>query len=100
MALFTLSLKQLAELTRRQHKKQTEAEERNQVLLGKDHFCLQVWDMLFEIISPLSEDRCAPMKKIEINRITLTYKKGDIGYISAQEKKKVDDSEISLHQKA
>jgi hypothetical protein len=69
-----------------QHKKQTEAEERNQVLLGKDHFCLQVWDMLFEIFSLLSEDRCALMKKIEINRITLIYKKGDIGYLCTGEK--------------
>jgi hypothetical protein len=86
LALITLSLKQLAELTRRQHKKQTEAEERNQVLLVKDQICLQVWGMLFEIISLLSEDRCAPMKKIEINHITLTYKKGDIGYLCTVEK--------------
>jgi hypothetical protein len=85
-----LSLKQqLAELTRRHSIKlePTEVtEERDQVLLGKDHFCLQVWDMLFEIISLLSEDRCAPMKKIEINRITLTYKKGDLGYLCTGEK--------------
>jgi hypothetical protein len=103
LALFTLSLKQqLAELTRRHSIKlePTEVtEERDQVLLGKDHFCLQDWEMLFEIISRLSEDRCAPMKTIEINHTTeLSDMKKETLVISAQEKK-VDDSEISLHQK-
>jgi chromosome segregation ATPase len=104
LALFTLSLKQqLAELTRRHSIKlePTEVtEERDQVLLGKDHFCLQDWEMLFEIISRLSEDRCAPMKTIEINHTTeLSDMKKETLVIFAQEKKKVDDSEISLHQK-
>jgi hypothetical protein len=103
LALFTLCLKQqLAELTRRHSIKlePTEVtEERDEVLLGKDHFCLQNWEMLFEIISLLSEDRFAPMKTIEINHTTeLSDMKKETLVISAQEKK-VDDSEISLHQR-